>query len=131
MGLKVASVLIVLISIALFFVYQSLLSPLPAPNLSTTKNWGPSKRANQIPTGIISYKVQYPPAVIEELRKKLSEPLRLHRPLEGVGFRYGFQKDILNELVTYWRENYLKRWDERQAFLNNFPHFTTEIQGYR
>lgn len=128
MGLKCVGVFVLLLSIALYFLYQ-LFAPLPAPKLSTTKNWGPSKRANQIPTGIISYKVQYPPVVIEELHKKLSEPLRLHRPLEGVGFRYGFQKNILDELVTYWRDDYLKRWDQRQAFLNSFPHFTTEIQG--
>lgn len=130
MGLKCLSVSVVLLSVAVYFVYIQLLAPKTPPILSITQNWGPSKPTTKIPTGINSFKINYSAAVIEELRKKLSEPLRLQKPLEGVGFRYGFQKNTLEEFVTFWRDDYLKRWDQRQAFLNQFPQFTTEVQGY-
>lgn len=52
-----------------------------------------------------------------------------HAPLEGVGFEYGFNSDALNKVVTYWKNEYLPKWSEREAKINSFPHFTTQIQG--
>jgi len=49
--------------------------------------------------------------------------------LEGVGFRYGVQKAILEDFIAYWRDDYLPRWSQREELLNSFPHFTTEVQG--
>lgn len=130
MGLKCVSVVVVLLAVAVYFVYVQLTATKPPPNMSITQNWGPSKAPTKIPAGIHPFKVDYSPAVIEELRKKLSEPLHLPEPLEGVGFQYGIQKNTLQEFVTYWRDDYLKRWTERQTFLNKFAHFKTEVQGY-
>lgn len=129
MGLKIFSVSVVLLAVVVYYLYMQLAAPLPAPKLDLKKNWGPSKRTDKIPAGIISQKIQYPASAIEDLRKRLAEPNHLREPLEGVGFTYGFNKNKLESIITYWRNNYLPRWDERQAYLNSLPHFATEIQG--
>lgn len=66
---------------------------------------------------------------IEDLRKQLNRTLRLTPPLQGVEFQYGFNTDYLKKLVAYWRDDYLVRWRERETYLGQFKHFTTEIQG--
>jgi len=35
----------------------------------------------------------------------------------------------LKEVVNYWKGQYLPKWGEREAFLNQFPQFTTQVQG--
>lgn len=66
---------------------------------------------------------------IDDLKADLSRPLNLHEPLEGAGFEYGFNSKKLKSVVKFWRDDYLTRWDKRQAFLNSFPQFKTQIQG--
>lgn len=128
MGLKCVSVTVILFAVAFFYVYQQLNTTIELPKLSITQNWGPTKAAKKIPPGISPFKVQYSADVIDNLKKKLSEPYYLETPLEG--FRYGFNTNKLREVITYWRDDYLNRWNERQTFLNSFPQFTTEVQGY-
>lgn len=130
MGLKGVSISVVLIAIISFLLYQGLYAPLPTPKLSTNKFWGPSSKANQAATTEVKpFKIEYSADVINKLRNRLSEPLNLIEPLENAGFRYGFNKHKLEELIKYWRDDYLPRWNERQAFLNGLPQFTTTIQG--
>lgn len=50
-------------------------------------------------------------------------------PLEGVNFEYGFNSNHLKKIVSYWKDTYLPKWNERQQFLNQFSHFKTQIQG--
>lgn len=132
MGCKFAfaAVPVVLLSIAIIYIYQQFYAPLPRPKVDVTKYWGPSNRKNQVDSSAIHpFKVQYSAEVINELRKRLAEPLKLHESLEDVNFRYGFRKDQLQSLVKYWRDDYLPRWNEQQQYLNGLPQFQTEIQG--
>lgn len=48
-------------------------------------------------------------------------------PLENVGFQYGFTSQALRNVVDYWLTKY--KWEEREQYLNKYPHFKTEIQG--
>jgi len=66
---------------------------------------------------------------IADLKERLNRTLRLTPPLEGVAFEYGFNTNYLKEVVEYWRDDYLPRWREREVFLWQFNHFTTDIQG--
>lgn len=130
MGLKCFSIVVVLIAVVAYVVHQSLFAPLPAPKIDTAKYWGPSSRANQVAKSEVKpFKIDYSADVIDKLRNRLNEPLNLVEPLENVNFRYGFDKYKLEELIKYWRDDYLPRWDQRQKFLNGLPQFTTTIQG--
>lgn len=130
MSMKYAAISAVVVAIISYYVYSSLFAPLPAPKVDVHKYWGPSSKANQVKSAEVKpFKIDYSAEVITKLRNRLAEPLNLVEPLEGVGFRYGFNKYKLDELIKYWRDDYLPRWNERQTFLNSFPQFTTTIQG--
>lgn len=105
-------------------------SPTPKPIINEHQYWGPSSGSKKAQSNEIKpFSVDFPNELIDNLRKKLSEPITLAEPLENVGFRYGFQKNALLEWIEYWRDNYLPRWAERQQYLNQFPQYTTQIQG--
>jgi Epoxide hydrolase N terminus len=44
-----------------------------------------------------------------------------------VGWAYGVPRDYLKELVDYWRHEY--DWRVAEAKLNQWPQFTTTIDG--
>lgn len=132
MLLKCFSIAIALIAILVYIVYFTFIAPLPPPEIDTAKYWGPSgtQAKNQVEkVDSQPFKINYSADVIAKLRNRLSEPLNLVEPLEGVNFRYGFEKKTLERLIAYWRDNYLPRWNERQTFLNELPQYTTKIQG--
>lgn len=65
---------------------------------------------------------------IEKLEVKISDA-KIARALEDTAFDYGFHADRLQEVLNYWKGDYLSKWNERQEYLNQFPQFTTKIQG--
>ncbi|XP_017471750.1 PREDICTED: juvenile hormone epoxide hydrolase 2 [Rhagoletis zephyria] len=78
---------------------------------------------------VIGNKLKFSDATIDDLRKQLNRTLRLPEPLGKPDFRNGFNTQELKNIVDYWRDDYLPRWREREVFLWQFNHFTTEIQG--
>lgn len=130
MGFRCAAILAVISAVISFYLYQAIFAPVELPKIDINQYWGPSSRANQVKsTDIQPFKIDYSADVITKLRNRLAEPLNLVEPLEGAGFRYGFNKYKLEEFIKYWRDDYLPRWNERQTFLNSLPQFTTNIQG--
>lgn len=130
MGLKCIGFSAVVFAVIGFYVYNAFIAPLPVPDIDENQYWGPSAQKNKKDSPEIKpFSVQYSADVINKLKSQLAEPLNLVEPLEGVGFRYGVNKYKLTELIKYWRDDYLPRWNERQKFLNGLPQFTTEIQG--
>jgi juvenile hormone epoxide hydrolase len=67
--------------------------------------------------------------VISKLKARLADAAPLTDPLEGVAFEYGFNTKRLQEIVSFWNDSYLPKWNERQEFLNQFQQFKTQIQG--
>lgn len=129
---KIIGFIVAFIAVIVYFLFQILNAPLYPPKIDTAKHWGPSSLAKQevATTEAKPFKIDYSADVITKLGNRLKEPLNLVEPLEDVGFRYGFNKYKLEELINYWRDDYLPRWSERQNYLNKFPQFTTTIQGY-
>ncbi|XP_060654451.1 juvenile hormone epoxide hydrolase 1-like [Drosophila nasuta] len=136
----ITRLLVLLLAIGGALVYKQLnqlWGDLPVPTLDEQQWWGdeasPSDYATYLAntSEVINNRILYPETTIEDLRKQLNRTLRLTPPLEGVAFEYGFNSDYLKELVAYWRDDYLPRWREREVFLWQFNHFTTEIQGLR
>uniref|UniRef100_A0A182MA60 Epoxide hydrolase N-terminal domain-containing protein n=1 Tax=Anopheles culicifacies TaxID=139723 RepID=A0A182MA60_9DIPT len=112
--------------------YRELTTPLPVPALKLDEYWGPGDAATyQEDTSIRPFNISYNASVIQKLIRQLTDLPHLAAPLEDAGaFEYGFNSNRLQELIHYWREQYLPKWStEREPLLNCYPHFKTQIQG--
>lgn len=126
-------VFLLLTAVTIGLVYQqyyNLTYSRPVPKFKINTYWGPGVKSTNIENTVIKTKdIRYSDGVIKALQKKLNESLNLHAPLEGIGFEYGINSNALLEFVNYWRDEYLPKCNEREAYLNTFQHFTTHIQG--
>ncbi|XP_017865176.1 PREDICTED: juvenile hormone epoxide hydrolase 1 [Drosophila arizonae] len=112
--------------------YRDLGAPGKLPNLDNNEYWGPQlKGAYQENKAIKPYDISVAPELIADLKTQLERPLKVHDPLEGIGFEYGFNSNELKKVVKYWRDDYLPNWNKREEFLKKFQHFQTEIQGLK
>lgn len=111
--------------------YRSWSSSLPRPDIDEQFFWGRGDvKDYKEDTSIKPFKVDITQQVIDRLKGKLDDAPKAQEPLEGVGFEYGFNGNKLDQIVDYWSNTYLKKWSERQEFLNQYPQFKTQIQGY-
>src|SRR5690606_35253817 len=74
------------------------------------------------------FRIQVSDAVLADLHERLART-RFPDQLEGAGWTYGTELSYLQELVAYWRDRY--DWRRHEALLNEFPHFSTTIDGHR
>src|SRR5215217_2587717 len=72
------------------------------------------------------FTINIPQADLDDLRDRLART-RWPDELPGVGWSYGVPLGYLKELAEYWRTSY--DWRTWEAKLNQFPQFTTEIDG--
>jgi hypothetical protein len=74
------------------------------------------------------FRIEIPQADLDDLHHRLAMA-RWPGELPGVGWTRGVPLDHLRELAEYWRTKY--DWRAREAELNRYPQFTTEIDGQR
>ncbi|XP_055698148.1 juvenile hormone epoxide hydrolase 1-like [Phlebotomus papatasi] len=111
-------------------IYRQTFGPLPKPNVDVAAYWGPGDRASyKEDTAVHPFKISYSAEVISKLKTRLENVPEYHPPLEGVNFEYGFNSNHLKQVIKYWRDGYLSKWELRQTYLNKYPHFKTQIQG--
>ncbi|HEV2886393.1 MAG TPA: epoxide hydrolase [Jatrophihabitans sp.] len=72
------------------------------------------------------FRIEIPEADLEDLRSRL-ENTRWPDELSNVGWERGVPLDYLKDLAEYWRTSY--DWRAAEAQLNEYPQFTTEIDG--
>ncbi len=72
------------------------------------------------------FKVNIPQATLDDLRARLART-RWPDELPGVGWSRGVPLGYLKELAEYWRAGY--DWRKHEAKLNEFPQYTTQIDG--
>jgi epoxide hydrolase len=72
------------------------------------------------------FRVDIPQAELDDLRDRLSRT-RWSGDIPGVGWSRGVPADYLKGLAAYWADGY--DWRKAEARLNEFPQFTTEIDG--
>lgn len=65
---------------------------------------------------------------LQDLRRRLASA-RWPSDSPGEPWSYGTDRAYLQDLVSYWRDQY--DWREHEAQLNSFNHFTTTIDGQR
>jgi hypothetical protein len=78
--------------------------------------------------GIHPFRIDFPHSDLDDLHQRFDRT-RWPDELPGVGWAYGIPRDYLRELVRYWRHAY--DWRAAEARLNEWPRFTTEIDGVR
>ncbi|GAA1038967.1 epoxide hydrolase [Virgisporangium ochraceum] len=74
------------------------------------------------------FRVEIPQADVDDLRRRLTD-VRWPAALPDTGWTRGVPLDHLRELADYWRTGF--DWRAREAELNRYPQFTTEIDGQR
>ena len=72
------------------------------------------------------FKIAIPQTDLDDLRERLAHT-RWPNQLPGVGWNRGVPLDYLKELAEYWRTGY--EWRKHEARLNEFPQYTTQIDG--
>ena len=77
-------------------------------------------------TEIRPFRIDIPQASLDDLRARL-ESTRWPDHLPGVGWDYGIPLDYVQQLANYWRTSY--DWRVHERTLNDFPQFTTMIDG--
>jgi pimeloyl-ACP methyl ester carboxylesterase len=78
----------------------------------------------QLPNSVEPFTVTVPDTVLEDLRRRL-ENVRWPDDVGNEDWRYGAQRDYLEELVAYWLESYDWRAEERR--INSYANFKTTI----
>jgi pimeloyl-ACP methyl ester carboxylesterase len=77
-------------------------------------------------SAITPFRVEIPQADVDDLHERLDR-VRWPDELPGVGWDLGIPLDRMRELTTYWRDKF--DWRAQEAALNQYPQFTTEIDG--
>jgi pimeloyl-ACP methyl ester carboxylesterase len=77
-------------------------------------------------TQIRPFRIEIPEGDLADLRDRLART-RWPDELPGVGWDYGVPLGYLRELAEYWRTSY--DWRAQEARLNEFPQYTTTIDG--
>lgn len=75
---------------------------------------------------ILPFRIDIPQADIEDLHQRLRNT-RWPDELPGAGWNYGIPLSYVRDLTEYWATAY--NWRENEARLNEFPQFTTSIDG--
>jgi epoxide hydrolase len=79
-------------------------------------------------THIQPFRIDILGADLEDLRSRLAST-RWPDQLAGAGWDYGIPLDYVQLLAEYWRTSY--DWRVHEQTLNDFPQFTTTIDGQR
>lgn len=111
-------------------IYKFLYKKHKLPNLNYDEYWGEGLQDSVPDDTVYPYKIVFAPQKIDELKRKLSDDYEFTPTLEGAPpLEYGINVDYLKKTIQYWRDDYLPRWQEREKFFNQLPHFQTRIQG--
>jgi pimeloyl-ACP methyl ester carboxylesterase len=75
---------------------------------------------------VTPFRIAVPDADLTDLRERLHRTRWPERECVG-DWSQGVPLDYIRELATYWADEY--DWRTREAALNSFDHFTTDIEG--
>jgi pimeloyl-ACP methyl ester carboxylesterase len=77
---------------------------------------------------ITAFRIEISKDRLDDLRERLAKTV-WPAPLPGDDWDTGVPTEWLRELTEYWRTEY--SWRDAEAKINEFPQFTTEIDGQR
>lgn len=76
---------------------------------------------------ITNFKIAISPFILDDLRERLGRA-RWPDEIAGSNWEDGTDLQYLQELCTHWGHGF--DWMEQQEYLNSFPHFRGEIEGF-
>ena len=85
-----------------------------------------SRSRTELDAEIRPFRIDVPQATLNDLRDRLART-RWPDELPGVGWSRGVPAAYMKELAEYWRTAY--DWRKHEARLNEYPQFTTTIDG--
>ncbi|KAK5642983.1 hypothetical protein RI129_009150 [Pyrocoelia pectoralis] len=121
-----------ILSSATFIIYVGIqiykyFQPPPLPLYDENEYWGPGNQPSKQDTSIKPFMINVSDEVLNDLKYRLENDRPYTPPLEGIQQQYGFNTNLLKEIIKFWKNDY--NWRERETFLNQFPQFITNIQG--
>lgn len=119
----ISATIIIYVAIKLYAEFQ----PPPLPVFVEDEYWGPGAPPIKQDTSIRPFKINVSKDVLIDLKHRLDIDRPYTPPLEGIQQQYGFNTNLLREIVNFWKDEY--NWPKREVFLNQFPQFKTNIQG--
>ena len=87
---------------------------------------GSSAAAVPGPEGIEAFEIRVSDADLADLKRRLAAT-RWPPAAPGEGWGYGTDRDYLEELIAYWKDEY--DWRPHEEWLNSFDHYKTTIDG--
>lgn len=84
------------------------------------------ENAAEDPEAVRPFTIDVPDEVLVDLRERLVRT-RLPDDLPGTAWDYGTDREYLEELLAYWRDEF--DWRSQEWLLNGFDHFKTDIDG--
>ncbi|CAG9770472.1 unnamed protein product [Ceutorhynchus assimilis] len=126
MGLLLRGFVGVIVAILGYGLYVRISTVPEVPIYPENTWWGKGEHGKD-DTSIRPFKIDVSKEVLDDLKHRLDIALPLQPPLEGVKQHYGMNSNLLQKIIDHWKTNY--NWSERQKFLNQYPQYTTQIQG--
>ncbi|CAI2354005.1 unnamed protein product [Caenorhabditis sp. 36 PRJEB53466] len=120
---------LILVPVAVGILIAAVWNLTPATEIVVEENnYYGSGKTRPDSTEIKPFKVAVEQSVIDDLKHRLQNARVSHSVLEDSdNFYYGFNAKQLLKLRDYWLNKY--DWRKQEALLNQFPQFTTEIEG--
>src|SRR6266446_6847406 len=78
-------------------------------------------------TDLRPFRLNVPESVLDDLKERLDRIRWPDAPPHGAPWQFGTDLTYLQELVSYWRQNF--DWRKQEAKLNEFPQFMAPIAG--
>ncbi|XP_066269595.1 epoxide hydrolase 1-like [Branchiostoma lanceolatum] len=129
MGWKITTI-VVLVAVATGLFLSGVFKTPPEPLEFQDNYWGrgakPTSKPPKDHDKIHEISVTVPDTALVDLKSRLKN-VRTFEALENVEFQYGFRVDYMQDLVTYWKDEY--DWKKQETYLNTFPHYKTNIEG--
>lgn len=72
------------------------------------------------------FHLDVPQPVIDDLHRRLQQT-RWPDDVDNDDWRYGFNRNYLRELVSYWIDEY--DWRKQEAAINQYPQFIADVDG--
>ncbi|XP_073960826.1 juvenile hormone epoxide hydrolase-like isoform X2 [Choristoneura fumiferana] len=125
----ILTVTAVVVAVAAYHVYTSVFHIPEMPEVDLDKWWGPNETKETQDTSVRPFRILFTDAMQEQLVKKFEYHRRLTKPksFEDTAWTYGVHSQALAQFFAHWQFKYSYR--ERQKYLNQFPHYKTNVQG--
>lgn len=124
---KLVAILVLLAALLIGYVVNKHYNKSPKLPPLVDEYYGAGKKVADN-TKIESFLIDVPNSTLEDLQTRLKRA-RFFDPLEDVAFNYGFSTTYLKKIQQYWRDTF--DWRKQEAYLNQYPHFKTEIEGLK